>query len=258
MPRARRLPPAALGEFLRRLGPDPSATLRAAPRPAPARPRAGREHECLCGGPFRAQALAARRRAAPGGRRRLGGAQRRAPPAGAPVQHAPLATSTAPRNSCATGVLPAQLAMANPRFLRPCSGLGTSGASSCTTTRRHRPVPDGQMVGPAGPDGRPLRPRLLAAEPASSSARRFRRNSTGPAGGAARPVLPRLPVLAGGARPAPGLGRGAARRLPDARDPPTRPTLSTPTSRASSATRSSRGPTSRRGTARSSCGRWAA
>ncbi|MEJ1973983.1 MAG: circularly permuted type 2 ATP-grasp protein [Lacunisphaera sp.] len=107
------------------------------------------------------------------------------------------------------GLLPAALAMHNPHFLRPCTGLGRGSPVFLHTLAVDvaRSL-DAPLVGDRGPPRCAVRPRLLAAEPhhhAPGAARRFP-----PRAGAAPPsVFPRLPRIPGTPRPA---ARGRAHR----------------------------------------------
>jgi hypothetical protein len=125
MPRARRLHQAPLGGVPAAPGPgslrDPEGRRGGL---WPCGPGAGRQHERLRGGPLGAQALAARRRAVPRGPGGLGGAKRRAPQR-ARLFNTLLADLYGPQKFLRNRILPAKLAMANPRFLRPCCGLGS-------------------------------------------------------------------------------------------------------------------------------------
>ena len=154
-------------EFLRQLGPDPAATLRAA---SDACARAVLEQDVSMN-------VYAGARSEPqpwpldvvphlvsvGDWELLSAGLRQR----AHLYNTLLADLYGPQLFLRSGALPAALAMANPRFLRPCSGLGKPGGVFLHSLRRRpRPLAGRAMVGPAGPARRPLRPRLFPAEPA--------------------------------------------------------------------------------------------
>ena len=153
-----------------------------------------------------------------------------------------LADLYGPQRLLHEGLLPPELVLANPGFLRPCHGVRVPGDCCLHLYAADLArAPDGQwwVLGdrtqaPSGA-GYALENRIVVSRIAARGVPRLPRAS-------GSPVLPGAARHAARARAAPAATTRAS--CCSRRAPTTRPTSSTPTSRATSATRWSRAPTS--------------